>query len=541
MSKIAVIGWDAATFQVIRPLIEAGALPHLGQLMERGAWGSLRSTVHPLSPTAWASFMTGMNPGKHGIYDFISLREGGTFQLTNGGDLRQQTLWSRLSEAGRTVAVMNVPMTYPPVAVNGFLIAGMDTPAHATDYTYPANLRTEIESHFGPYQIDVRARGLPWQSVAHFTDTYVDRLCASVHQQGHVARYLLEKTELDFLMVVFTATDRVQHALGHLLAGPVTPDDGIGRVYRACDAATGQILEALDEDWTIFVMSDHGACAYRRTFEPNAWLMEQGLLKLRPEPRRGPWDDYLGPASRRLRRLLGLPPGSPSGLQRFLERIVWEETAAFALGAFGSIYINARDRFPKGSITSRDTYRAVCDRIVQGMLAVRDPVNDAPIVRRIYRRDEVYQGPNAHLAPDLLLETYEDYFVRNNLDHQEGRLTAPAGRYGARSLAHTGRHTPQGILVAAGRGIVPVGEQPEAQIVDLAPTILYLNRLPVPTTMDGHPLLGWLDPAYVAAHPAQTIQEHLGGTAEGEALGEGYSTRDAAVIEEHLRNLGYLN
>ena len=530
-SCIAVIGLDAATFQVIEPLIQAGALPHLERLMARGCWGRLSSILHPLSPTAWASFMTGMNPGKHGVFDFIGQGRDGRFRMINGAAVGAETLWARLSRAGRRVGVVNVPLTYPPQPVNGFLIAGMDAPRLDRAFTHPPNLADELRARFGRYRVGVRARGLPWISVERFTARYVERLCDMARQRGEVVRYLLERQPLDFLMVVFIAPDRAQHALGHLLAQGISPQDGIGRVYRACDEAMGRILEALGEDWTVLVMSDHGAQPYRYVFEPNAWLAARGWLRLRPQTWRARLEEALDPFLRRL-----IP--RPSRLARFLGQIVWEETRAFALGAFGSIFVNRRDRFPRGIVAPGAEYERVCEQIATGLLALRDPRTGAPIVRAVHRSSEVYRGPYTALAPDLLLETTEDYFVRSNLDQREGHLVYPAGRYGGRSLAHTGKHTSQGILIAAGEPFAAGGERGGARIIDLAPTILYLSGLPVPSQMDGQPLLEWLKPAYRQAHPVTWADE---GEVEVARGGPAYTAQEAACIEAHLRDLGYVD
>jgi predicted AlkP superfamily phosphohydrolase/phosphomutase len=280
--KMAIIGWDGATFDVINPLIQAGALPNLKHLMSKGAWGQLASTLHPISPTAWTSFMTGMNPGKHGVFDFVGPDEDGRFRVVSGGAVRAETLWARLSRAGRRVAVVNVPMTYPPEPVNGFLVSGMDAPRRNQAFTHPPELARELHDRFGGYQVGVRARAVALTAVNSFTPRYVRRLCDLTRLHGEVACDLLEHHSPDFLAVVFIATDRAQHALGHLMTDGISPDDGIGQVYRACDRALGGILEKLDDDWTVLLMSDHGACAYQRVFELGTWLAMQGWLRLHP-------------------------------------------------------------------------------------------------------------------------------------------------------------------------------------------------------------------------------------------------------------------
>ena len=536
--KIAVIGWDAATLDVVLPLLEAGALPNLEHLMSRGGWGPLTSTLHPISPTAWASFMTGKNPGKHGVFDFVGLKQDGNFRVMSGGALKAETLWARLSKAGRRVAAINVPMTFPPESVNGYIVSGMDAPRQDRAFTHPPDLGDELQRHFGRYQVGARARAGFWTSVERFTPRYVEKLCELAQLRGEVACYLLERQPIDFLMVVFTATDRVQHALGHLLAGGVSPDDEIGRVYRACDDALGRIVNELGDDWTVMVMSDHGACAYSRVFELGTWLAMQGWLRLRPVRRLGALAVSLYPLWRRLARLVGKSARGKPGLEQFMNRIVWQETRAFALGAFGSIYINTRERFPGGIVEPGQEYQTICEQIKAELLSVRDPETGEPIVNAVHQAADVYHGPCAHLAPDLLVETTNDYFVRNNLDHFEGRLTFSAGRYRGRALAHTGRHTSDGILVAAGAPFASGGNRSGAHIMDITPTVLHLYELPVPSGVDGKPLSDWLDPAYSQAHPVEWIASQPKDSVEQDEFA--YSQQDADAIEERLRDLGYM-
>jgi predicted AlkP superfamily phosphohydrolase/phosphomutase len=536
--KTAVIGWDGATFDVIDPLMQAGALPNLERLMSKGAWGQLASTLHPISPTAWTSFMTGMNPGKHGVFDFVGPDEDGRFRVVSGGAVRAETLWARLSRAGRRVAVVNVPMTYPPEPVNGFLVSGMDAPRRNQAFTYPPDLARELHDRFGGYQVGVRARAVALTAVDSFTPRYVRRLCDLTRLHGEVACDLLERHSPDFLAVVFIAPDRAQHALGHLMTDGISPDDGIGQVYRACDRALGCILEKLDDDWTVLLMSDHGACAYQRVFELGTWLAMQGWLRLHPVRRYDALAEYLAPVQRRLSRLLNRSARSKPDKARFLDRIMWEETKAFAVGAFGSIYINTHGRFPNGIVEPGREYRAVRDQIAEELLSIRDPQTGDTIVRAVHRASDVYQGPYVHLAPDLLVETTNSYFVRNNLEQHEDRLTYAAGRYRGRSLAHTGRHTPNGILIAAGAPFSRGECSDGAHIVDVAPTVLYLSGLPVSADMDGQPLLDWMELDYRRTHSIAWATPQAPGEVQRDA--SSYGPEEAAAVEAHLRDLGYI-
>ncbi|MEZ4868936.1 MAG: alkaline phosphatase family protein [Caldilineaceae bacterium] len=535
--KVAVIGWDSATLTALNPLLTAGALPHLQQLIAQGSTGKLFSTLHPLTPPAWTTMMTGVNPGKHGIFDFVGLSKERGFQVMTGADVYAETLWSRLSRSGKRVVVANVPMTYPPEAVNGYLIAGMDAPRQDRAYTHPPALGEELEQHFGAYCVDVKARAPAGMSSNAFTQKYIDELCAQVRQQADVADYLLARETPDFCMFVFTAPDRVQHVLGELLSQGVTPEDGIGQVYRACDEALGRILDRLDDDWCVFVVSDHGACTYRRVFELSTWLVAQGWLTLRPPAQTQQLSELWGRVRRQFARWLHLPIRQRPGLQQFLNQIVWEKTYAFSLGAFGSIYINSRERFEHGIVHAGAEYDALCTQITERLLAARDPETDAAIVKAVYRGTDVYQGDYLNLAPDLLVETHNDYFVRNNLDHHEMRLTYPAGQYGERTLAHTARHHKEGVLMAAGPAFASRQPELQAHLADLAPTILHLMGLSVPNSMDGAPLRDWYTAAFLTAQPVEVADDDT----KMHSVSQGYSPEEREVVAQRLRDLGYLD
>src|SRR5260370_25764040 len=119
--KIIIIGLDSATWDLIKPWAAQGLLPNLSQLAEKGVSGELESAIPPLTPPAWTSFMTGQNPGKHGIFHFLEKQPGAyAMRYSNAGSRRAPTLWRMLSGAGHTVGVINVPFTSPPQPVNGF-------------------------------------------------------------------------------------------------------------------------------------------------------------------------------------------------------------------------------------------------------------------------------------------------------------------------------------------------------------------------------------------------------------------------------------
>ena len=158
--RVFILGWDGATFDLIKPWVAKGHLPTIARLMEAGSHGPLASTQPPMTFPAWSSFMTGKNPGKHGLFDFIEpVAEGQGFRFTNATSRQSETLWGCLSRHGRKVGVLNVPMTYPPEPVNGYLISGLDTPDERSPFLHPQGLREELATNKIEYRIDIQHLG----------------------------------------------------------------------------------------------------------------------------------------------------------------------------------------------------------------------------------------------------------------------------------------------------------------------------------------------------------------------------------------------
>ena len=540
MGRVVVVGLDGATWRVIHPLAQAGHLPTLRTLLQEGAWAVLRSVTPPLSPPAWTTFMTGANPGKTRIYDFIGRRQDGRFYLVNGGWRALPSLWQLLSDAGYRVAVVNVPMTYPPEPVNGVLISGMDAPVKDRAVGYPADIHARVRQAGFAYRVDVPHSRLWPQSPDRYLGTYVQAVNELALVHASVARWLWDAEQPDFLMVTLVHTDRVSHAAGRQLKD-ITPeqiphlpaDHPIVSAYRTADIALAMLLEVLPKDTTLLVVSDHGFRPYDQVLNLNRWLYETGWLDLDEAALRpAAWRTWLAPVWQRVqyrlwrRRGVDLMQRSP-----FFRAIRWHRTRAYTFGAFGSIYINLQGRDPFG-IVPPAMYDQVCEALTAELLALRDPLTGHPVIRHVWRASEVYNGPFVHLGPDLLLDLAPGYFVRNALDEYRPELFYPAGRYGTRALEHTGMHDPEGILLVWGHRVSAQGEQPPVHIMDIMPTVLALFDVPIPPYVDGHPLTRWCD---ITPRFAKTAEEHRAGDAGAE-----YDVQESELIIKRLRELGYL-
>jgi len=290
--KLLLIGLDGATFDLLGPWMEAGHLPNLKKIVEGGVSGELASTVPPTTPPAWSSCVTGKNPGKHGIFDFresplLDFRRS----LVSGASVKAVKLWQIINRTGGKVGVMNVPITYPPEPVDGFMISGMMTPGPDADYTFPADLKDELLGAIDDYVVNV---DIPRYDVELKEDAlaFLRDIRHSFEKRRDALFYLMEHKEWDFLMAVFILTDRVQHLFWKYL-DPGEPfhetDRGrfickeVIKAYQIMDDMFGQLLDGkLGPDVDLLVMSDHGFGPTHDWFNVNSWLMDQDLLEPMP-------------------------------------------------------------------------------------------------------------------------------------------------------------------------------------------------------------------------------------------------------------------
>ena len=246
MSKLLIVGLDGATFDLIAPWAEQGKLPALQRLMNGGTWGALESTVPPMTSPAWPTFATGKFPAKHGVFDFVSARSG-TFNVVNATAVDARSLWDILSAHEKRVGVMNVPVTYPPHEVSGFLISGLLSPA-AAKVTYPEGL-------LAPYEDDLGQRYRVMPSIQYKPgreNEFLRDLEDLVEQRARFASRLMRDEPWDFMMVHFLSTDLAQHALwrhmdpNHPRYEPGNPhQDAILRVFQRVDVALGKLLSQI--------------------------------------------------------------------------------------------------------------------------------------------------------------------------------------------------------------------------------------------------------------------------------------------------------
>lgn len=535
---LLIIGFDGATFDLIKPWARDGYLPHLAHLMRDGVIADLASTLPPVTSPAWPTFMTGVNPGKHGVFDFIQ-PHGENFTLVNSTQIRQPTMWKRLSEMGYRVGVLNVPVTYPPQEVNGFMVTDILSPRNAT-ISHPADLIQRYEAEVGPYRVAPDVQYKPGNEREFIADIY-----DLIDQHGRWALKLAETEPVDVLMVHFIAMDIAKHALWRFMDHTHERYEGspyehaIRDGYARVDAWIGRLMDKLPAHSTTIVMSDHGFGPLKNMVNLNVFFMQRGLLKLKPDAvtqfkawafRHGltpasayQWLSRLG-LQNTITRVSKKARNDIVGKFLSFDSVDWSRTIAYSMGHVGQVYLNRAGREPHGIVTDAE-YEQRLAEVSAALAELRDD-DGQPILTKLTRRRDAYHGPYAALGPDLHLELDHYAMIACPLFATEGRVMTSQIR------GDSGCHRREGIFIAQGAGIGSGVELPEASILDLAPTILHLLGEPVPRIMDGRVL----SEALVDPLPVRYSEE---GEAEL-SVEQTFDAAEAEQIEERLRGLGYL-
>jgi predicted AlkP superfamily phosphohydrolase/phosphomutase len=553
-----VIGLDGAPYPLIQKWTQTGYMPNLARLIEKGSFGVLRSTIPVHSPTAWASFITGLNPGKHGVFDFVR-REAGSYQLRviRANQFSGATLWQWLSQNNRQVGVMNIPMTYPPEKVNGFLISGLGTPDYVT-YTYPPELTDELNEQ--GYRVNKDESFVPGKEDQWLADIYdVSR------RRTQAALTLMKEKPWDFFMMMFRNTDEICHFFWHHmdethpLHDPNAPEKyrhAIRDYYQQVDVWVGEIAAAAGPDTNIVIMSDHGAGPLYKDVFLNEWLWQHGWLKLKEESgaRKKGVSLLQGVGITRqnisniltklrlhrlevlIKKLLGdriqiLPRDQRPELATAVD---WTQTAAYSFGYYGQIFINLRGREPDGRIEPGIPYETLRQEIAQRLVTLIDPADGQPVVDRIYYKEELYEGPYLNEAPDLICIMRDlTYITRKGYE-----FAAQRGVLFRTPYTHeSGSHRLEGILIGAGPDIRVGQSLPERNIYDLTPTLLHLLHCPVPMTMDGRVIENLMRPEFLDHYPIQYSNQEEQGRIE---IDDHWDDLAEAQVTERLKNLGYL-
>ncbi len=464
--RVLVVGLDCAPPAVLfktgdeHPLGLKDQLPNLSRLIDEGIYGPLSSSIPCITVPAWTSMLTGKDPGVLGFYGFRN-RADYSYEkmfIATANAIHEKRVWETLGEAGKTSVVIGVPQTYPIKPLNGYLISSFLTPSTDRQYTFPHELRYEIDRVLEgePYDVDVP------QFRTEDKDHLLRQIWAMTEKRFAVIKYLLREKEWDFFMFVEIGLDRIHHGMWKFW-DPDHPkhepgnryESAIPDYYRYLDRELGEILGMVEDDTVVLIVSDHGAKAMEGGFAINEWLRKEGLLVLKEDL---PYE--------------GLVPFEKV-------EIDWERTTAWAAGGYyARIFLNVEGREPMGKIPARD-YEKVRDQIKEMLESLPDH-EGRPMGTVVFKPEELYREVH-NVPPDLLvylgnlrwrsvgsfglpdLYTFENDTGPDDANHdQDGVfvLWDPRQNYGGRYV--------EGL-----------------QLMDVAPTVLDLMGMTVPPDMQG--------------------------------------------------------
>lgn len=537
MPRVLLVGFDGAVLDLAERFAANGTMPTLSSLWHDGAYGEMRSVYPYNSAVAWTSVATGVNPGRHGVFDFVlPARDSYALRVATREDRLVPAVWNHVVEAGGRAAVVNIPMTFPAEPIDGAMVSGMDAPALDERAAHPASLLSRARSH--GYRIvsgagEAAPRG-DWERAER-------ELVSTLAARAAFARELGEARDVDLLMVNLESTDGAHHYFWqHLDPSHPRHDSALAarwggtveRIYSATDHELGRLIDAYAPD-TVFVVSDHGGGPSNDwVLFMNDWLADSGFLSRASGRASATISRRLYAAAReripepvrhRIRGALGATVERAKGAALYGD-VDWPRSRAYAQMQSG-IRVNLAGREPGGVVSQRDA-SAVLDEIAAAAAELRLPDGERAF-RAILRSDGVYAGDAAG-GWDLVLERHPGLHVRSrNTTGVRGALhrLSDLGMY-----LPSGLHTDTGMVAAAGAGIARVGRADRTDVHQVTPSVLAALGVAAPA-LDGLPF------PFVEAD-LQTTGDRLETT---DAQGTEFSSDEEDEILDRLRALGYVD
>ena len=529
-----LVGLDAACLPVLEPLFDEGLVPTLQEIFSSGASGPLESQIPPWTASAWPSLYTGMNPGKHGVFDFLTF-DGYEWSVINGSHIRERTLWELLDHHGYSSVVVNTPVTHPCRPFDGALIPGYTAPENPA--CHPEGILDDVRAAIGDYKIYPRDP-TPDDEAAS------DRYCELIRMRGDAFRYLVDRFDPDFGFIQFQQTDTVFHERPGDL-------DSVRDIYVEVDKQLEAILDAF-QPRNVLVVSDHGIGEYEGyDFRVNEYLRQRGFVKSINGGRGMPtWatvrdsklmagieSESVEPTlSAKLMQLVARAGLTSQRLGAFLRKLGLEEFVTSKISAdvisAGTkqvdferslaymrsrtelgIRINLEGREPAGTV-SKAEYESVRKRLIELLSDATTP-DGFPVFDEVAPREAYFDGPYDDDAVDIVLipRNFDQFLSAMLSDDVFGEPTEPWN------------HKRHGVVAAIGNDIDTEAPLDGAHLFDIAPTVLATFGLEADERMDGTVL---------------PIVQTIGTASYPELDPADVSTTDDSNVEERLANLGYI-
>lgn len=369
-----IIGLDGVPYDLISELTSSGVMPETEKIIESGTFKKMKSSIPEISSVSWSSLITGTNPGQHGIYGFTDIVPGTyTVNFPNFRALQSKPFWHRNPEA--KYAIINVPFTYPAEELNGYLTSGFVAP-DLDKAVYPEEILPELKEL--NYKVDVES------NMAHKSmDRFLEELFEVLDARIEAYRLLWGELSWDTFVFVITGTDRLMHFLweAHEKENHRYKSEFLD-FFKRVDKAIGEINSRINKKDRLSIVSDHGFGPLHASANVNSYLRKHGFLELDSDE-----------------------------IEKRNFNAIRDKTKAFALDP-GRIYLNTKSRFPKGSVEKEDS-----DKLLAELEAAFGDFKkgDKPVIKAMYRKEDLYEGPQLSKAPDLVLQPNEGFSLKGDI------------------------------------------------------------------------------------------------------------------------------
>lgn len=494
--KAVVIGLDGATFRLLDPLMKEGIMPNLARLQTEGARSVLKSTMPPYTAPAWTTFATGVNPGKHGCYDFLLPTDDlEKFNLCNSDYIRTDTIYELLHSAGKKSILINLPNTFPAKlpspTITSLLTVG-------DNCIYPESLKDK-------YPVLKNYRLTPDESlhVQGKIDEYIDDILAVERDHLEAVKVLWQNEDWEFFFYLFSSTDWISHAMFDKLLYE-RPEKAM-ELFKFIDDQLGWVVDNLPENTNLYILSDHGFKVFNHTFYFNKWLEQEGYLVTKTANAQefhqdiSKQDEQRTQLQNQKRWKMSISKDTMKTLSKnkTIERFArWfyhtiakpflpikfqldvvidfsKTKVCFPKGrTMTAIYINDGRKYKNGLPMTQEQYEQLRDEVIEKLKNLRGP-DGTPVTPKVYTKEEIYGEDVPERCPDIFYE-FGDYWFVGQFHSSELFIDEVSNK-----------HDPDGIFIAWGPDIKPNITLEDQSIADLTPTLLHDLEQPIPSYMDG--------------------------------------------------------
>ncbi|MGH7801126.1 MAG: alkaline phosphatase family protein [Thermodesulfobacteriota bacterium] len=526
-NRIIVIGLDAADPDLVENWSREGYLPTMTSLMTRGSWGRLASPAEISTGPAWPSFFASVSPARQGRFFYRQLKTG-TYRIHKkyANEIEATPFWLQLNQAGKMIAIIDVPKTYPIEGINGVQIIGWGV--HSPNWkrsSYPSELIEEVLSRFGTYPVP-NCDEFRLKNGSQYENFY-KKLISGARQKGLMSEYLLTQEDWDLFLTVFGEPHCAGHHLWHLI-DTHHPDynpeisrglgDVILDIYSTIDLAISKLVSAAPGA-TFIIISPHGMGPnYSGVHLLPEVLRRLGMVVMPVRESKSLFTHLNKHIWRWLSKILSksiemVPLEMIKMMRQVLPQKIWDNLTCYLLAAGnewkwsrafcipgdfpGAIRVNLKGREPNGLVEPGKEYDAICDELIKELGSLQNPDTGKKAVSEVVRIDKLYQGEHLWELPDLIVKWTGDAPIRALYSPRIGIVI------GNNPDKRSGEDRSDGFFIAYGKHIARAKFVKDADIIDIAPTVLYLMGEPIPQDMDGKVLLNIIDEDFKANNPVR--------------------------------------